>query len=116
MHQPIPVQGKWLGQVVRGYFNYFAAPTNGQALSAFRFHVIDLWRRSPRRRSQKDGTTWRRIGSWATDWLPAPRVLHPWPSTRFAVTHAGKPHVRFLRGARSNGNVASAASVEPGRN
>jgi RNA-directed DNA polymerase len=104
MHQPIPVQGRWLGQVVRGYFNYFAAPTNGQTLSAFRFHVIDLWRRSLRRRSQKDGTTWRRIGSWANDWLPAPRVLHPWPSARFAVTHprwepyAGKPHVRFYAG------------------
>ena len=28
MHQPIPVQGKWLGQVVSGYFNYHAVPTN----------------------------------------------------------------------------------------
>src|SRR6266851_6336809 len=28
MHQPIPVQGKWLGQVVKGYFNYHAVPTN----------------------------------------------------------------------------------------
>ncbi len=28
MHQPIPVQGKWLRQVVRGYFNYYAVPTN----------------------------------------------------------------------------------------
>ena len=55
MHQPIPVQGKWLEQVVRGYFNYFAAPTNGQTISAFRFHVLDLWRRSLRRRSQKGG-------------------------------------------------------------
>ena len=27
MHQPIPTQGKWLGQVVGGYFNYFAVPT-----------------------------------------------------------------------------------------
>ena len=28
MHRPIPEQGKWLGQVVRGYFNYHAVPTN----------------------------------------------------------------------------------------
>ena len=41
MHQPIPVQGKWLGQVVNGYFNYHAVPTNGRALSAFRSYVID---------------------------------------------------------------------------
>jgi group II intron reverse transcriptase/maturase len=104
MHQPIPEQGKWLGQVMGGYFNYFAVPTNGQTLSAFRFHVLDLWRRSLRRRSQKDGSTWRRLGRWADDWLPKPRILHPWPSARFAVKHprwepyAGKPHVRFCAG------------------
>jgi hypothetical protein len=28
MHLPIPQVGKWLGQVVRGYFNYHAVPTN----------------------------------------------------------------------------------------
>ena len=28
MHQPIPLQGKWLRQVVMGYFNYHAVPTN----------------------------------------------------------------------------------------
>jgi len=104
MHQPIPVQGKWLGQVVRGYFNYFAVPTNGPALSAFRFHVIDLWRRSLRRRSQKDDVTWRRLGRWVKEWLPNPRTLHPWPRDRFAVTHprwepyARKSHVRIYAG------------------
>src|SRR5271167_1025646 len=56
-HQPIPVQGKWLRQVVKGYFNYHAVPTNSQALTAFRFFVTELWQRSLRRRSQKDGTT-----------------------------------------------------------
>src|SRR5205809_3461323 len=28
MHQSIPEQGKWLKQVVNGYFNYHAVPTN----------------------------------------------------------------------------------------
>ena len=103
-HQPIPVQGKWLRQVVRGYFNYHAVPTNNQALAAFRFFVTELWQRSLRRRSQKDGTTWRRITQLANDWLPKPDTLHPWPRIRFAVTHprwepyAGKPHVRFCAG------------------
>src|SRR5882757_4510840 len=46
MHQPIAVQGKWLGQVVSGYFNYHAVPTNIRALGAFHHHVTDLWRRS----------------------------------------------------------------------
>ena len=30
MHQPIPEQGKWLRQVVTGYFAYHAVPTNGR--------------------------------------------------------------------------------------
>src|SRR4030088_2053409 len=50
MHQPIPEQGRWLGRVVRGYFNYHAVPTNGRALEVFRHHVTDLWRRTLRRR------------------------------------------------------------------
>jgi RNA-directed DNA polymerase len=32
MHRPIPDQGKWLKQVVSGFFNYHAVPTNGRAL------------------------------------------------------------------------------------
>ena len=32
MHQPIPEQGRWLGQVVRGFFAYHAVPTNTRAL------------------------------------------------------------------------------------
>ena len=104
MHRPIPEQGKWLGRVVRGYFNYHAVPTNGQALEVFRHHVTDLWRRTLRRRSQKDGITWTRMTQLANDWLPKPTILHPWPSDRFAVTHprwepyAGKPLVRFCAG------------------
>ena len=34
MHQPIPVQGKWLRQIITGHFAYYAVPTNGRALSA----------------------------------------------------------------------------------
>ena len=87
MHQPIPVQGKWLRQVVKGYFNYHAVPTNSRALTTFRFFVTELWQRSLRRRGQKDGTTWERITRLANDWLPKPRILHPWPQARFAVRY-----------------------------
>jgi RNA-directed DNA polymerase len=104
MHQPLLEQGRWLERVVRGYFNYHAVPTNGQALEVFRHHVTDLWRRTLRRRSQKDRVTWARMTQLVDDWLPKPIILHPWPSVRFAVTHprwepyAGKPHVRFCAG------------------
>jgi RNA-directed DNA polymerase len=87
MHQPIPTQGKWLGQVVRGFFAYHAVPTNGPALSAFRYHVTDLWRRTLRRRSQKDALVWQRIEQLANHWLAKPLIRHPWPSARFAVRH-----------------------------
>src|SRR5580700_8691054 len=101
MHQPTPVQGKWLRQVVRGYFNYFAVPTNSPTLATFRTCLIAIWRRSLQRRNQKGAPTWPRMTQIVRDWLPLPRIRHPWPSQRFAVTHprwepyAGKPHVRF---------------------
>ena len=87
MHQPIPQQGRWLQQVVTGYFNYHAVPTNSSTLAAFLFHVTYLWRRTLRQRSQKDWTTWERIKRLADDWLPQLRILHPWPESRFAVRH-----------------------------
>src|ERR671913_1504293 len=87
LHQSIPEQGHWLKQVVTGYFAYHAVPTNIEALRAFRFHVVSLWGRALRRRSQKDGTTWKRILKIADEFLPKPRILHPWPNQRFAVKH-----------------------------
>src|SRR5438093_8580312 len=87
MHLPIPQLGQWLGQVVRGYFNYHAVPTNTESLAAFKHHVTDLWRRALRRRSQKDRTTWERMTRLAADYLPTARVLHPWPDARFDVKY-----------------------------
>jgi group II intron reverse transcriptase/maturase len=87
MHWPISEQGKWLKQVVTGFFNYHAVPTNSRALAAFRHHVVTLWRRALKRRGQKDHTTWDRIARLAEEWLPKPRILHPWPNVRFAVKH-----------------------------
>lgn len=87
MHDPIPLQGRWLRQVVRGYFAYHAVPTNIRSLSAFRYFVGRQWLRTLRRRSQKDRFSWDRLTRLTADWLPSPRVLHPWPDVRFAVNH-----------------------------
>jgi group II intron reverse transcriptase/maturase len=101
MHHPIPKQGAWLEQVVRGFFAYYAVPTNGAALRAFYYHVGGIWLRALRRRSQKDHFTWERMHSLAAEWLPQPRILHPYPDQRFAVTHprwepcAGIPPARI---------------------
>jgi len=88
MHQPIPEQGRWLAQVVRGYFAYHAVPTNRASISAFRRYVVRLWHRTLRRRSQKDRFPWERMPRLADDWLPQPRNFHPWPHVRFAVKHS----------------------------
>src|SRR5580704_16151008 len=87
MHQSIPEQGKWLKQVTTGFFNYHAVPTNWDALGAFRAEITERWRRTLSRRSQKGGLTWARMAKLADDWLPKPRILHPWPNQRFAVRH-----------------------------
>ena len=104
MHQSIPVQGKWLGQVVGGYFNYHAVPTNSRALHSFREEVIRRWRRVLTCRGQRAALTWDKMKKLADEWLPKARILHLWPSQRFAVTHprwepyAGNLHVRFCAG------------------
>jgi len=86
-HEAIPEQGRWLKQVVTGFFNYHAVPTNSQALSTFLRHVRRLWWLALRQRGDKHKVTWQRIDRLASDWLPKPRILHPWPSERFAVRH-----------------------------
>jgi group II intron reverse transcriptase/maturase len=103
-HQDVAEQGRWLGSVVRGFLAYHAVPTNYRALSAFRHHVVELWRRALRRRSQKDRTSWTDMDRLTDRWLPKPRISHPWPAQRFRVKHprwepyAGMPHVRFCAG------------------
>ena len=103
-HAPLTMQGEWLGDVVKGWFNYFAVPTNFQTLAAFHDHVVELWRRALNRRSQRGFIDKTRMAALADEWLPRPKILHPWPERLFAVKHprwepyAGIPHVRFCAG------------------
>lgn len=85
--QRIPEQGKWLGQIVRGYFNYHAVPTNFEALRMFHSQVIWLWRRALLGRGNRDKTNWTRIMRLARDYLPKPAISHKWPEQRFAVKY-----------------------------
>ncbi len=80
MHEPIPEQGAWLKQVVRGFFAYHAVPTNGPALRAFYYYVKRIWLRTLRRRSQKDRFSWQRMHGLAADWLPP--TAYPSPVSR----------------------------------
>ena len=85
IYQPVAEQGRWLRLVVQGYNAYHAVPTNLRAVGAFRHHVANLWRRKLKRRSQRARVTWKRMDRLIAQWLPPPRVLHPWPERRSAV-------------------------------
>ena len=83
MHEPIPVQGKWVGAVIRGYFGYHAIPGNMHALETFKTQVTRMWYKSLRRRSQKTKLTWVKMNGIVQKWIPKAKILHPWPEERF---------------------------------
>jgi RNA-directed DNA polymerase len=93
-HHSIPEQGRWLASVLAGHYRYYAVPDNIRALQAFREAIIRLWLKALRRRSQRSGMTWERIGRFAERWLPTARIHHPWPTTRFDAKTLGRSPVR----------------------
>ena len=104
MHEQVEATGKWLRAVVQGYLNYHAVPENRAALETFRTGVIRHWYRALRRRGQRRRLTWATFRPYIRRWIPSVRILHPYPSERFAVKHprwepyAVVPHVRFCAG------------------
>jgi hypothetical protein len=87
MHDPVPQTGTWLRSVVQGYFNYYAVPGNLDSMGLFRERVLRYWGQALKRRSQRHRYAWARRLNLAAQWLPPPRVLHPWPLDRFAASH-----------------------------
>lgn len=87
MHDPIPAVGKWLGQVVQGYFNYFAVPGNLYRLGSFRGEICRAWRHMLKRRSQRHRMTWERFNRLVERYIPPCRNTHPFPDQRFRVNH-----------------------------
>ncbi len=93
-HEPVPVIGRWLGSVVRGYFNYHAVPDNMKRLSGFRNEVCRAWRSALMRRSQRHRMSWSRFSLLVRKFLPACRVVHPLPGNRFDVKTQGRSRMR----------------------
>jgi group II intron reverse transcriptase/maturase len=83
---PIPSQGTWLRAVLLGHYRYFAVPRNSSLLRVFREGILRSWCRTLRRRSQRHRITWKRMYALAQQWLPQPRILHPYPAQRLCVT------------------------------
>jgi RNA-directed DNA polymerase len=93
-HLPIPEQGRWLANVLRGHYSYYAVPGNIEAPRAFRRQVTRYWLRALRRRSQRTTVNWKRMSRLADRWLPHVRVTHPWPERRFDARTQGRSPVR----------------------
>ena len=79
--------GAWLRKVVQGYYQYHAVPGNTGQLRVFRRRVCRLWRSVLVRRSQRAQVGWDRLNPLLDRWIPAPRVLHPYPDKRFDAIH-----------------------------
>src|SRR3954464_10337463 len=86
-HDGVEAQGRWLGQVLRGWLAYYAVPMSAPAITAFRHHAVERWHHALRRRGQRRRLPWRRMRVLGERYLPFPRILHPWPEQRFLVTH-----------------------------
>jgi RNA-directed DNA polymerase len=86
MHEPVAEVGGWLRKVVTGYYQYHAVPGNLDRLSVFGQRLRRLWWLTLRRRSQQP-VKWDRVTRTSGRWIPAPRVLHPYPVARFLATH-----------------------------
>jgi RNA-directed DNA polymerase len=87
INDPIEQTGDWLKQVVRGYFHYRAVPGNLRRLHTFRRATARYWLCTLRRRSQRSRWTWERFEVLMDRFLPAPRILHPYPVERFCAKH-----------------------------
>jgi RNA-directed DNA polymerase len=84
MHLDLAQVGSWISSVLRGWCNYHAIPGNSVRLRQFHTELQKLWRRTLRRRSQRGGRmTWAKFSQLSRRWLPAPKILHPYPDERF---------------------------------
>jgi RNA-directed DNA polymerase len=87
-HDDLARVGEWLQSVCRGWCQYYAVPGNYARLQRFRAAIQVIWLRNLQRRSQRGRRlTWAKFSKLCKRWLPTPKILHPYPSVRFACQH-----------------------------
>ena len=87
-HDDLAKVGEWLQSVYRSWCQYYAVPGNGARLQQFRAAIQVMWLRNLQRRSQRGRRlTWAKFFKLCKRWLPTPKILHPYPSVRFACQH-----------------------------
>ena len=88
MHEDKLATGRWLGQVLNGWLNYYAVPTSYAHLRRFRRYLTRHWMQTLRRRSQKDSYGWEQLEALCAKLWPRTQIRHPWPEQRFAVKYS----------------------------
>jgi RNA-directed DNA polymerase len=89
-HADLRKTGEWLESVVRGWYRYHAVPFNMKRLEQFADGVKALWLNNLRRRSQRSRWTWERFARVLEHYVPSPRIMHPYPDTRFRARLAAR--------------------------
>ncbi len=88
-HHDIWEVGEWLGDVYRGWLNYYGVPGSSRWLRKFRRRLQRVWMKAIRRRSHRARNfKWGRMERMSDKLWPRARILHPWPDKRFAVKHS----------------------------
>ncbi len=87
MHESVHDTGKWLGQVLNGWLNYYAVPWSYRYLRKCYGRLKWIWLCTLRRRSQKDRTTKEQLEVLTKRYWPKLRIRHDWPARRFTVKH-----------------------------
>jgi RNA-directed DNA polymerase len=65
-----------------------AANRERRGLGKFRHQIVWLWaKNAPAEKSEERYPPWTRMKKLANDFLPKPKILHPWPGVRFAAKH-----------------------------
>jgi RNA-directed DNA polymerase len=87
-HDDLAKVGEWLQSVYRGWCQYYAVPGNSTRLQQFRSAIRVMWLHILQRRSQRGRRlTWKKFSKLCKGWLSTPKILHPYPSVRFACHH-----------------------------
>jgi group II intron reverse transcriptase/maturase len=85
-HHAVGKQYQWIKSVLNGHYRYYAVPSNYRPLVEFQQAVRFIWHRSLQRRSQRARWTNAQRSAFDRQFpLPTPRILHPWPTARFAL-------------------------------
>ena len=93
MHRDVYETGRWLGRALRGWLQYYAVPTNYRSLGTLVHQLKRIWMRTPRR-TQTDRFSWERLERICRRLRPKVRIIHPWPTVRFAVPTGGRSRMR----------------------